>query len=118
MSDAIERLEAIEAALKPFADLAKGYDADLPDHYCIENMYPGLTLGDCRRALSALSLLSQVREEAEDMQDRLEQIQDVAGSDIDQTAALVAIGVIASNTGKQIAEGFGLLPTPQEKSDV
>jgi hypothetical protein len=51
-------IEEAKAALKPFADLAESYGPEMEDAYCIENMYPGLTIRDCRRASRALAALS------------------------------------------------------------
>ena len=88
--------------------------------HLVSDSYTGLDdVDEANARLIALmrNSLPTLLEALTDMQDRLEQIQDIASADGDMTAALVSISVIASNTGKQIAEGFGLT-AHKEKSDV
>jgi hypothetical protein len=49
-----EELRAVKEAAGPFVEAASHHSADTSDSYCIENMYPGLTLGELRRLASAL----------------------------------------------------------------
>lgn len=47
-------LASIREAAGPFVEAASHHNADTSDSYCIENMYPGLTLGQLRRLAAAL----------------------------------------------------------------